>query len=434
MSETNNPETNQTLITQLEATKKHLETEIRILSKNINDGINIGNNQGKDLLNGLLGKVNETIETLKGSLDDSLVNSQKQTLEQLYGLKESLDGQLSSLRGYANQLVEDEEFRLVSALETSLTSIGDINKDHSNKLSEVIKKIGKLSETTSSSPIVVVEKNNLELKENLADILKMEKNMLVKALEDLQGEFREEISDQIERVFMGVTITKETLNGIIQDTLSRLEENLQRLNKGIDENFTNEIGLAQDLIHNYEGKLLETLETTKSNYDQEMVNIIDKNSKNLVKGLAKLTKELNQKQTKLEDDISGLNTEQQELLKISMKELDEHIVISKAQIIDSHGILKDELEKLLDENTESINEVIESMKLNNQSNFKNMQSTIKTDVSQLLTETDSIVKGGRKEIESLLDQIKNDSVQTIDQLGKDLGKEIGDLHREEKLK
>ncbi|MHA2275090.1 MAG: hypothetical protein ACXAC2_04955, partial [Candidatus Kariarchaeaceae archaeon] len=286
-------ETETNLIDQLENAKKFLENEMKTLSKSINDQMNSTNNSSKEMFDELLKKLNDTINLLKSELDQSVRNSQTQSTEQLLGLRESLNGQISSLQGYANSLVEDEELRLVSALEASLASVEDLNKDHSKKMSGVIEKIASVTEETIKAPIDIVENNNVDLKDILVDALKMERETLTLSLEDLQQEFREEISTQIERVFMGVTITKETLNGIIQDTLSRLEENLRRLNEGIDENFTSEIGMAQDLIHNYEGRLLKTLEGTKSNYDQTMEKIVEKNAKKLVTALNDLKDQLN---------------------------------------------------------------------------------------------------------------------------------------------
>lgn len=426
--------TSTNIIERLELTKKNLEAEIKSLTKSINEQMSSGNNQGKELLDGVLNNLNATINSLKSNLDLSLRDSQTQSTEQLLSLKESLNGQINSLRGYANSLVEDEEFRLVSALEASLASVGDINKDHSSKMSDVIIKIATITEETIKAPIEITEKHNLALKDSLNETLKMERGILSKSLEDLQAEFRDEIAVQIERVFMGVTVTKETLNGIIQDTLSRLEENLRRLNDGIDENFTSEIGKAQDLIHDYEGKLLKTLDGTKSNYDEAVVDIIEKNTATQVNALNVLNKELNTKKKELLNEINGLNTEQQELLNVSMGELEDHIGISKAQVIESHGILKDDLEKLLLENTESIKEIIDTMKLNTQAQTKTMQGTVETQVATLSNETNTTLKSGRKEMESLLEQVKRDSLSNIDQAGKDMGQQIGEILKEEKQK
>ncbi|MFV2013853.1 MAG: hypothetical protein ACC656_00355 [Candidatus Heimdallarchaeota archaeon] len=427
-------ETSTNIIEKLESTKRYLESEIKKLTKSINEKMSSGNNQGKELLDNLLDNLNTTINSLRSNLDHSLKESQSQSTEQLLGLKESLNGQINSLRGYANSLVEDEEFRLVSALEASLASVGDINKDHSSKMSGVIEKIASIAEDTIKGPIEIAEKNNSTLKETLEEVLKMERETLSKSLVSLQSDFRDEIGLQIERVFMGVTITKETLNGIIQDTLSRLEENLRRLNEGIDENFTSEIGKAQDLIHEYEGKLLETLEGTKSNYDEAKEKIIKKNASNLASALKKLKGELNIKKSDLLSEINNLNTEQQDLLELSLNELEEQIGKSKAQVIESHGILKDDLEKLLQENTESIKEIIDTMKVNHQDQTKLMKTTIETQVRQLTKDSNTMIKDGRKEMETLLEQVKRDSVTSIDEVGKEVSQQIEGVYRQEKLK
>lgn len=427
-------ETSLNIIEKLELTKKYLESEIKNLTKSINDQMSSGKNQGKKLLDGLLDNLNETINSLKSNLDRSLRESQTQNTEQLLSLKESLNGQINSLKGYADSLVEDEEVLLVSGLETSLANVGDINKQHSSKMSGMVEKIASITQASLKAPIDIAEKNNEALKETLNEALKMEREILSKSLESLQAEFRDEIGLQIERVFMGVTVTKETLNGIIQDTLSRLEENLRRLNEGIDENFTSEIGRAQDLIHEYEGKLLTTLEDTKSNYDEAMEKIIDRNASTQVNALNELKGQLTGKENDLLEEINGLDTEQQEVLKASMNEFEEQIGKSKAQIIESHGVLKDELEKLLQENTESIKEIIDTMKVNNKENTKSMQSTIDTQVRQLTKESNTMIKERKTEIQSLLDQIKNDSVTNIDRVGKEMGQQVEEVYRQEKQK
>ncbi|MCE7737613.1 MAG: hypothetical protein GPJ54_22170 [Candidatus Heimdallarchaeota archaeon] len=427
-------ETSTYIIEKLELTKKYLETEIKNLTKSINDQMNSGNNQGKKILDGLLENLNETINSLKSNLDQSVRESQTQNTEQLLSLKESLNGQINSLKGYADSLVEDEELRLVSNLETSMENVGDINKQHSSKISGMVEKIASITKVSIKAPIDIAEKNNMALKETLNDALKMERKILSKSLESLQTEFRDEIGLQIERVFMGVTVTKETLNGIIQDTLSRLEENLRRLNEGIDENFTSEIGRAQDLIHEYEGKLLTTLEETKSNYDVAMEKIIEKNATTHVNALNELKDQLTNKENELLVEINELDTEQQEVLQASLNEFENHIGKSKAQVIESQGILKDELEKLLKENTESIKEIIDTMKVNSQEQTKSMQNTIDTQVRQLTKESNTMIKERKIEVESLLDQIKNDSLGNIDRAGKEMGQQIEGIYREEKQK
>lgn len=422
------------IIEKLEITKKYLESETKNLTKSINDQMSSGNNQGKKLLDGLLDNLNKTINSLKSNLDRSLRESQTENTEQLLSLNESLNGQINSLKGYADSLVEDEEVLLVSALETSLANVGDVNKEHATKMSGMVEKIASITKSSIKAPVDIAEKNNEALKETLSEALKMEREILSKSLEALQTEFRDEIGLQIERVFMGVTVTKETLNGIIQDTLSRLEENLRRLNEGIDENFTSEIGRAQDLIHEYEGKLLTTLEETKSNYDEAMTKIIEINGTSHVTALNQLKDQLTSKETDLLVEIKELDTEQQEVLKASMNEFEEHLGKSKAQVIESHGVLKDELEKLLQENTESIKEIIDTMKVNNQENTKSMQNTIATEVRQLTKESNTMIKERKTEIQNLLDQIKDDSVTNIDRVGKEMSQQVEGVYRQEKQK
>ena len=64
-------ETNTDMIDQLEETKKFLEAEMKTLSKSINDQMSSTNNLSKEMLDGLIKKLNDTINVLKTDLDQS---------------------------------------------------------------------------------------------------------------------------------------------------------------------------------------------------------------------------------------------------------------------------------------------------------------------------------------------------------------------------
>jgi hypothetical protein len=324
-----------------------------------------------------------------------------------------LDGQLDRLRGYANQLVEAEELRLVTVLETSLTNVTDITKVKSNELNEIIHKVVDIAENSSVSPIKIIQEVNQEANAELGDLLKIEKEKLASNIIKLQNEFRDDIANQIEKVFMGVTLTKESINGIIKDTLSRLEDNLNRLTEGIDENFSNEIGVAQDVIHNYEGKLMDTIEKTQKTYDKLMESILSNHSKKTLESIEKLGEQLNLHKEKIVAEISNLTKEQEELITHTINQLEEQIVDSKAAVIESHGVLKDDLEKLLTSNSDTVKQAIEKMHNNNEDSYNSLLKKLSTISSDQKNATTEDITDTRKELEQSIDQFRKNANQLI---------------------
>ncbi|MHA2169722.1 MAG: hypothetical protein ACXAB7_07490 [Candidatus Kariarchaeaceae archaeon] len=397
----------------VDETQKKLESEIKSLGKSIDSQSQSTNNRNKEIFDLNLKKLLSTIDNLKEQLDELLNQGQSFTSEELLGLRESLDGQLDSLRGYANQLVEDEELRLVTVLETSLTNVTDITKVKSNELNEIIHKVVDIAENSSVSPIKIIQEVNQEANAELGDLLKIEKEKLASNIIKLQNEFRDDIANQIEKVFMGVTLTKESINGIIKDTLSRLEDNLNRLTEGIDENFSNEIGVAQDVIHNYEGKLMDTIEKTQKTYDKLMESILSNHSKKTLESIEKLGEQLNLHKEKIVAEISNLTKEQEELITHTINQLEEQIVDSKAAVIESHGVLKDDLEKLLTSNSDTVKQAIEKMHNNNEDSYNSLLKKLSTISSDQKNATTEDITDTRKELEQSIDQFRKNANQLI---------------------
>lgn len=413
------------------STQKKLEQEIKELGKSVDAQSQSVNNRGKTIFDENLMKISKSTEDFKNQLEESLNNYQSNNSEELHGLKESLDGQLDSLRGYANQLVEDEELKLVTALETSLTNVTDITKDKSVELNKIITQVTDIADKSTNSPMKIVKDANIKVKDELTVSLRLEHDILAKALIELKNEFRDNISSQIEKVFLGVTLTKESINGIIRDTLSRLEENLNRLNDGIDENFTNEIGVTQDLIHKYEGKLIEAIDQTQQNYNIHMEEILQKHSEKTLDALDELNGQLSsQKQTILEE-INGLTESQEELVNHAISQLKGLIVQSKAEVIESHGVLKDDLDKLLRSNSDTIKQAMKNLQNSNQETIAQLVNSISKNSSDQISTLTENSKSTRKELEQSFDQFKKLASQSITQSQQQI-KEFGSSIKQER--
>ncbi|MHA2249523.1 MAG: hypothetical protein ACXAD7_04125 [Candidatus Kariarchaeaceae archaeon] len=397
----------------IESTQKQLEQEVKELNKTIDSQTQEVDNRGKSIFDSNYNKISTSIEDLKKMLEKLLNEHQSSNSEELLSLKESLDGQLDSLRGYANQLVEDEELKLVTTLETSLTNVNDITKDKSSDLNVLIAKISTLADESTSSPVKIVQDMNAKVKEEITEALSIEKSKLTESITNLQEEFRDKIGSQIEKVFMGVTVTKESVNGIIQDTLSRLEENLNRLNAGIDENFTNEIGVTQDIIHDYEGKLIETIGLTQENYNTHMAEIVEKYSQKTLSSLDELKTQLQNQKDKVNSEVSELTKSQNEIVNHAISQLEDQIIQSKAEVIESHGVLKDDLEKLLLSNSDTIKQSIESIQSTNQTVLSNLMDNILQVTNQQTSELSEEFKTTKKEFEQSFDQFRKAANQKL---------------------
>lgn len=411
--ETNPSEKLDSIFSIVDDAQKKLENEIKSIGKSIDSQSRSANSRNKEIFDLNLKKLLSSVDNLKEQLEELLNQGQSFTSEELLGLRESLDGQLDSLRGYANQLVEDEELRLVTVLETSLTNVTDITKVKSNELNEIINKVVDIADASTKSPIKIITEVNADANAELSELLKIEKEKLASNIIALQTEFRDDIATQIEKVFMGVTLTKESINGIIKDTLSRLEDNLNRLTEGIDENFSNEIGAAQDIIHNYEGQLMNTIEKTQQTYDQLMESILSSHSKKTLESIDTLRKQLNHQKDNILAEISDLTKEQEELITHTINQLEEQIVNSKAEVIESHGVLKDDLEKLLTSNSDMVKQAIEKMQNNNQDSFNSLLKNLSTTSSDQKSTLTEDITNNRKELEQSLDQFRKDTNQQI---------------------
>lgn len=400
--------------------KKNVENQYKELKSLLGKKTDSLKEHNKALLDTLEKQTQEALSQLEDNFQTGVKDNKETTDETLEGLRESLDGQLDSLRGFATKLFDDEEERLVNTLESSISHVSGVTKDHSTKLKSIIEKINELAKSSTNSPLELIKINNESLKTDLTNQLQMQNEDLVGSMVDLQIEFREKIGTQIEKVFMGVTVTKGSLDGIIKDTLSRLEENLNLLHAGIDNNFTKEIGVTQDLIHNYEGKLLLAIENTKVDYNELMSRIINRNADQLLENLESLQKTLNVEKEKVFAQVKDLTKEQQDLVKISLDELESQVVNSKAQVIDSHGVLKDDLDKLLASNSQTVKEMIKNAQKENQLALSVLNKQIaEYTVTQKAT-IEAETKTSRQSILEQIDSLKTESQQSVDNANKGL--------------
>lgn len=430
MSNADGSSGNSATISKLEMMRKNLDDELKAVNHAVEQVSASSNEKSRLLFEKLLADITQKATSLQEALEQSINSNQTSNLQELKNLQESLNGQLSSLRSFADKLVHDEESRIVGTLEQSLEEMNQLNSDSSAKFKELINSLTIAVDTTTNSPIKYVESQNGLLKADLVNVLELEGDKLSKSMSQLQNEFRDKIGEQIEKVFMGVTMTKETLNGIIRDTLSRLEVNLSRLNSGIDDNFTKEIGVTQDLIHKYEGKMMEAILNSKTDYENAMNGVVNRNSDALEKSMTTLKSELEKTKNQLNADLQGLTKQQQQLLDNALKAFESQIDKSKAEVIESHGLLKDDLETLLNKNTESINEFMNIMKTNSTNNVAAMVDLIKERTSNIQEVSSMSIKSGKKEVESLLEQLKKDNSQRIDQASKKVNVEFDSLNTE----
>lgn len=385
------------LSTKIKEIKSKLESELKDLRVVLTQEVDKLKERSKTSLDQGRKESDTQITGLRKEFQQLIKDFDNFTNDQFVDLKESLDGQLNSLRGFANQLVEDEELRLVNSLEASLSNVTDITNSQVNELKALVTSVSDVAEKSAVESIKLVKNREVSIHEELGSALKINGEELSSGIVNLQEQFRDEMNIKIEGVFMGIKTTKEGINEIIRDTLSRLEENLNRLTDGIDQNFSKEVGDAQDLIHTYEGKLLEVIAATQQKYDQEMDTILNTHTDKNKAALDVLQSELLKFKEQIISELQNLNAEQESLFANATKQLEEQIQQSRKAVIDSHGVLKDDLDQLLKTNSENVAEIMQKVR-----------SKSNEIISNINTSVDESTGSQKDSIKSMVDTIRND--------------------------
>ncbi len=412
MSETNNSEETR-ILDLVKNTKVKLENEINNLDELIKNRYSEFSEQEKLLLEKVRDQSYQLNESLEKSLKSLVSGHQEKNSAILNNLREVLENELGSFGEYGTSLIGEQEDKLVNISESSLTNVKDITNSHFENINELINSISKLAKDTVEVPISITKENDEKVKLNLTEALTFQKEELKGSITTLQEEYREKIGTQMEKVFMGVTMTKEAINGIIKDTLSRLEENLLRLTEGLDENFTSEVGVAQDLFHDYEGKMLNAITLMHENYEKQMSNILSEHSTVTKNSLNSLQSSLNKQKDQILSQISTLSDEQQKLVKGAVVQLEEEVAKSKSSVIEFMGSLKDQLQNALKENRDSTDNFIKEIQENNSKLIVSMNDDISATTKTTRDEMKSKLSEHKKLIETETKDAKSDIKEHI---------------------
>ncbi|MCY3411690.1 MAG: hypothetical protein INQ03_08675 [Candidatus Heimdallarchaeota archaeon] len=413
-------EENNKIIEMARETKNAIEQNLKSLEDLIKQNNDTYNSKEKQRLETLKIKITEISDDLeKGML--ALVDTQKgTTYEALNGLREVLTNRMGGFGEYATEMIGQEETKLVNLNESSLMNVKDITNAHFESVNALILQIGEVAEDIVKKPIELRRETDASIKEELSQAMVFERDELKSSITTLQDEYREKLGNQMEKVFMGVTLTKEGINEIIKDTLSRLEENLQRLTKGLDANFTTEVGKTQDIFHEYEGKMLNAISAMHENYETQMNRILDKHAKLTSDSLNGLQGSLNTQKDAILKQIASLSEEQKNLVASAVTQLEEKVEESRSNVIDFMGNLRDQLQSALNENTSSTQQLIKE--------FQDENVTLTENFSNKVTETAKVTKEKAK---NTLDEAKKESdiyskdLKTV--FGEEMNKSKGNL-------
>ncbi len=390
-----------------------LGSELQKLEKSLDE-------QGKkqqSILKEMIDKANDSVDVntsqfetnIKLQLEDQKTKSDDSLIE----LKDSINGQFEGFREYANKLVEEEEEKLVNDLATTMANVSDITGSHSETLDAVISQVNTVANDSTSKAIDLIKKRDEVVKGELAEKLTMNQDKLSNSLINLQTEFQESLGTQIEQVFMGVHVTKQEINEIIKDTLSRLESNLNRLTEGLDENFTKEVGKTQDLIHSYEGKVMETNQNIQSAYEEQMNSILDRHHKATVDNVDMLFKDLNQNKDEILSQITNLSGDQQKLVHHALNQLEEQVKLSKSNIIEFNGYLKDSIQITIDDNKTTTETIIKQLQNETAETFSQFLTQLKSNRSTIKSDTAKQFKDNQKEANDQFSDYSKDSKTKI---------------------
>jgi len=380
----------------IESVKKTLATQIKNLRENLIRETDRFGGRAKEKFDQTRDEASKRRDEIKSLINGIVKNYNQFSVEELKKLKENLESQLDKTRNFSNQVIEEQQKKLITSLEESLSTVSQVTSSRKEDLKELIGQVDKLATESSEKSIEIVKNRDQQITDQLTDELKLNKEKLSSEIVNLQDSFRDEMNEKIENVFMGVTMTKEGISGIISDTLSRLEENLNRLTEGIDENFTKQVGETQDLIHDYEGRLLEVVENTQQLYDEHMEEILEKHSQQTQQSLDNLNSELNSFKSDILSKLNNLSSDQEKMLTEATKKLQTTVQKSKSEITQSQTKLKDRIGELVSTNKESINQSIATLQTNRQKNKEQLDKEIaeKMDAAQkLYSQTVSDAKG-----------------------------------------
>ncbi|MDH5401371.1 MAG: hypothetical protein OEZ01_04385 [Candidatus Heimdallarchaeota archaeon] len=387
------------IIELINSNQKLIEKEFKELGNILKDENNKYSKKDKEIISSFTDQTKKIIEEINSEFNNILNHHQSFNFDKIQSLKESLDGQLNSFKGYAHQLAEDNELKLVGSLDATLSNIVDLTKENTRQLVQVVERVGDITKLTTDKPIEILRSHSKDVNEQLHQELRLQKDNIAFALTNLQGEFKSEINTQVEKVYMGITMTKEGINGVIKDTLSRLEENLNRLTQGIDANFATEVGVTQDLIHRYEGKMFEAITQIQEDYEVQLKSILDIHLKKSNESFDELKVTLDQERQKIISELQGLNAEQEMHLENSLKQLDSQIQASRANVIESNGSLKDDIDKLLSSNSETIGQFLADLKGGSENHVNKVQTNLDNAHSQLKEMSSNITKDLSNNIE-----------------------------------
>lgn len=402
---------NNSIINLVRDAKNKVDIEINQLDLDLKNRYNDFSEQEKLLLEKIKDQSVQITQSLESTLNNLVINHNEKNSSVLNNLREVLENELGSFGEYSTSLIGEEEDKLVNISESSLTNVKDITNSHFESLNDLIMKLNTVANDTVEKPITLTKTSNENVKTSLTEALTFQRDELTKSITTLQEEYREKIGTQMEKVFMGVTMTKEGINGIIKDTLSRLEENLLRLTEGLDENFTSEVGAAQDLFHSYEGKMLSAIELMNTNYESQMSSILEKHANETNKSLNNLQSALVEQKDKILSEIGTLSEQQKSLVQGAVVQLEEEVSKSKSSVIEFMGSLKDQLQNALRENRESTNNFILEITENNTKLVTNLNESIYASTK----ESREIMKSNLDEHKKLIETETKDARSDINE-------------------
>ncbi len=398
--------------------KQKVQDKINELKTNLDQGIKDLDKTMKSSTQDLSQKSKENVKNVNSLLTsktDEFTNKMQESKlsafnsidQKLLELKESLTGELNSFREYVNKLVDSNENNLVTSVETALVNVSDITGANEKTIADIINKIGNIANKTTEEPIKIIKEHNNKTKDELTQSLEIDGDELVSSITKLQEEYQDAIGNQIENVFMGVKITKEEINEIIHDTLSRLEENLGRLTKGLDDNFTSEVGKTQDLLHEYEGRLLEAIKQIQENYKKQMNDILNKYSELTEKNIEDIKNALVSEKEKLLNEINSANEEFKGLISNSLEQLENQVEVSKKSIIENNGMLKDSLQNTLSANYSATDEIMKKMQKSQKEFMDQFTKQINQFSSELKKSYSTEMQNSQSEYDATINEYKN---------------------------
>ena len=349
-----------------------------------------------------------TLESNKASFNNSSDNLNNQLNNYILSYSDDLldiiKTHVEGFHALATKITDESEKSLVEKIDHIKKLVDDSYGEHQDKSKGIEDKMLSLAEKFPNELRKKYQAISTEKENELREILKLRQEEVTKSLNKLQHEFRENITNQIGRVFEGVTRMKAQLEEIVEDTLNQLRENLSRINKGIDEYFIDEMNSTQDLLVQYESKLLETVDEIIKDYETEAERIIksmrEQSNENIDAVINSLTEEV--------------SSFKQSLLNLR-EEFDTEIRETRIKVYDTLENIKEEVIKIHGEQQDDLDTQIKNL-------FSNITNTKEKSASEVKNKVDTEIANVKREINNQikegLDNIKHHYDEIIKELKK----------------